>query len=162
MFLAGTRRAFPNTSDQLLEMCPMTRGQATPIVIILSDVCWSRSLIQKVFNFLGIWTSIRQPLAKGNRQNTSKQTTRINHPTWLLRRGCKPAIKEQLSDTIFSSQCMQNSTAKSSANLFLLRMRFFRSRPRQALRPGTHDNPFNLAPNARDRAPPTVRRPRGA
>ena len=24
-----------NTSDQLLEMCPMTRGQATPIVIIL-------------------------------------------------------------------------------------------------------------------------------
>ena len=29
----GTRRAFPNISDQLLEMCPMTRGQATPIVM---------------------------------------------------------------------------------------------------------------------------------
>ena len=29
----GIRRAFPNMSDQLLEMCPMTRGQATPIVM---------------------------------------------------------------------------------------------------------------------------------
>ena len=38
----GTRRAFPNISDQLLEMCPMTRGQATPIVMCWSDICWSR------------------------------------------------------------------------------------------------------------------------
>ena len=40
VFLTGIRRAFPNTSDQLLEMCPMTRGQATPIVMTKSDLCW--------------------------------------------------------------------------------------------------------------------------
>ena len=82
-------------------------------------------LSKKSGDFLGIWTSIRQPLVKGNRQNTSKQTTRINHPTSLLRRGCKPAIKEQPSDTIFSSQCMQNTHRKSSAKPYLFRMRSF-------------------------------------
>ncbi len=108
-----------NTSDQLLEMCPMTRGQATPIVIILSDAnsggqCDHVQMPKKSPDFLD---KLSGPL--------KRQTTRINHPTSLLRRGCKPAMKEQPSDTIFSSQCRQNRHCKSSAKLLSLQDEFF-------------------------------------
>ena len=119
VFLVGTRRAFPK------HIRPASRdvsndarsGNANRYdrsqIFVGPD-----SLSKKSNNFLGIWTFIRQPLVQGNRQNTSKQTTKINHPTSLLRRGCKPATMEQLSDTIFSSQCMHNSTAKAVQTFF--------------------------------------------
>ena len=117
-----------NISDQLLEMCPMTRGQATPIVMILVRYLLVQIAYPK--SHPTFWASGRSsgdPLSKGTVKTPANKQQRsiIRHD--CLSKGCKPchneaAFRHNLLFTMYAQQALPRQR-----KLYLFRMRFSRS-----------------------------------